>query len=208
MKLVLLGPPGSGKGTQAEKLSKEFNILKISTGDILRDAVHSNTELGRRVKEYLLKGRLVPDEIILDLMSQKLGNLKGFILDGFPRTLPQAIGLEKRTDIDFVVAFVLPNTTVISRLSKRRVCIKCGAVYSLDANPPLRKNICDRCGSKLRIRDDDKKSTIRKRFLVYKRETKPLEDFYKKKKILKYLDGNGSADEVYRRLKKLISNKV
>ncbi|MEM1537877.1 MAG: adenylate kinase [Candidatus Nezhaarchaeales archaeon] len=208
MRIILLGCPGSGKGTQAAKLSKELNVPHISTGDILREAVKLGTELGRFAKSYMNRGLLVPDDVIVGIIKERLkqpDTNKGFILDGFPRTLAQAEALNSLSiQIDAVIDIQVDDEEVIRRLSNRRTCKNCGAVYHLIFNPSKKPGVCDKCGGPLYQRDDDKEETIRNRLSVYKRQTKPLLNYYQSKGLLKRVNGNLTIDEVYNNIKKAL----
>lgn len=212
MNLVLLGPPGAGKGTQAKKLSDYYGIPHISTGDILRTAVSEGTALGLKAKEYMEKGLLVPDDLIMGIIGERLEKpdcRKGFVMDGFPRTINQAEGLkklldEKNTKLDAVVYFDVPKGELIERFTGRRVCGRCGATYHVRYNPPSRENTCDKCGSELIIRADDKKETVEKRISVYEDETKPLIQYYEKEGLLISIDGTKPIDEVFEELISLL----
>ena len=207
MRLILLGPPGIGKGTQAKILSRQFSIPQISTGDMLRDAVKEKTSLGIQAKEYMDAGKLVPDDLIINLIKDRLNNSdckRGFILDGFPRTLLQAEALESlikeiNIKIDFVVDIDTENTDIIvSRVAGRRICPVCGRIYHIQNMPPKRDNRCDDDNAELIQRKDDNEETIRNRLNVYYEQTLPLKDFYKKHYESKYIlvDGALSADSV------------
>ncbi|MFN7064778.1 MAG: adenylate kinase [Aquificaceae bacterium] len=205
MILVFLGPPGSGKGTQAKGLSKDLGLLHISTGDLLREAVKQAVPLGKRAKEYMDKGELVPDELIVSLIEEVMPKDGGFILDGFPRTIAQAIALEKMLkehgkEIDKVILFEVSEELVVDRLSGRLTCSQCGTVYHVNYNPPKQEGICDLCGGKLIQREDDREEVIRRRFKVYQEQTQPLIDFYKKKNMLTSLDASLRVEEVKRKL--------
>lgn len=209
MRLIILGPPGVGKGTQAKMLAEHFDLVQISTGDLLRKAVEEQTELGLEAKKYLDSGELVPDEIVLDLVRQTLEteNYKdAFILDGFPRTIPQAKGLEKiledlGTSLDRVIVLDIDDEVVVKRLSNRRTCRNCGAIYNLNYNPPAQDGVCDKCGGELYQRDDDKPETIRHRLQVYKKQTQPLIEFYQEHHKTTILDGEGSIQEVQNKIR-------
>ncbi len=195
--VVLLGPPGAGKGTVAKRLSAEFGYLHLSTGDILRDEVARGTELGRKAKAYMDVGELVPDELILAMVREHVAGRSGILFDGFPRTLAQARGLEEIAPIDAVVFLELDRDTVVERLSARRVCPKCGALYNLLTQPPKEDGRCDRCGAELVQRDDDRPEVISRRFQVYMRDSAPLVDYYQEKGILVRVDAARPPEEVY-----------
>lgn len=197
MKLVLLGPPGAGKGTQAAELSKELAIPSISTGNIIRAAIKDNTPVGIIAKGFIDKGELVPDETVVSLVEERLKAddcKNGYILDGFPRTIAQAEMMVKMgIDVDKVVSIDLKDDVIVERLSGRRVCLKCGAAYHVKYNPPKVDGICGVCGDNLVIRDDDKKEVIENRLSVYHKQTEPLIDFYQKLGILKSISGEGDV---------------
>lgn len=203
--MVFLGPPGSGKGTQAKKLSQELGLMHISTGDILRDAVKNQTDLGKRAKEYMDRGELVPDNLMIALIEEVMPKEGGFILDGFPRTVPQALALEEmlrsyKRDVDKVFLFDLSEEVVVERLSGRLICSQCGAVYHRKYNPPKQEGVCDLCGGKLIQREDDREEVVRRRYRVYKEQTSPLVEFYQKKNKLIRLDASQDIQEVNKRL--------
>ncbi len=205
MIVVFLGPPGSGKGTQAKKLSQELGLMHISTGDILRDAVKNQTDLGKRAKEYMDRGELVPDNLMIALIEEVMPKEGGFILDGFPRTVPQALALEEmlrgyKRDVDKVFLFDLSEEVVVERLSGRLICSQCGAVYHRKYNPPKQEGVCDLCGGKLIQREDDKEEVVRRRYRVYKEQTSPLVEFYQKRNKLIRLDASQNIQEVNKRL--------
>jgi len=208
MRLVLLGPPGVGKGTQAEKLSREFNLQWISTGNILRDNIKDGTALGNKVRIYVEKGLLVPDAIMLDIIKERLSSNEskdGFILDGFPRTVAQAKALDQLVGkIDKVLYLKCDEDCIVRRLSARRVCPICGTTYNLLTNPPKNDKICDRCNGKLIRRNDDEEEVIRERLKVYERQTAGLKEFYAKEGILYEVDGSLSATQVYEEIKKIL----
>ena len=200
MKLVLLGAPGAGKGTQAEILSRSLGIPTISTGNILRAAVKNGTEVGLRAKSYMDAGKLVPDEVILDVVQERLAQsdcAKGYILDGVPRTIAQAEALEQRgVEFDHVVSLETTDEEIVRRMSGRRVCTRCGAPYHLTANPPKTAGVCDSCGGELEQRKDDKAETVLHRLEVYHQETEPLKEFYAKRGKLDSVPGNmGTIEE-------------
>ncbi|MFH1726594.1 MAG: adenylate kinase [Elusimicrobiota bacterium] len=205
MRIMLLGAPGVGKGTQAKKIMKKYPIPQISTGDILRAAVKDQTELGKRAKGYMDRGELVPDELIMGMVGERLQRddcEEGFILDGFPRTVPQAEGLEKllsgiKIRLDAVVDIDVDYDKIVARLTNRRSCAKCGADYNLLSNPPGDDGACAKCGGGIIQRDDDNEATIRNRLDVYEKQTRPLKDFYKERGLLKSIDGDRPVDEVF-----------
>ncbi len=204
MQIVLFGPPGAGKGTQAKFISEEFNIPHISTGDILRENVREGTPLGKKAKAYMDKGELVPDNILIDIIKdrlQKPDTRKGFLLDGYPRTLKQAEALDRILDdinknLDSVVNVDVSASELVRRLSGRRTCRSCGATYHIKSNPPKVPGICDQCGGELYQRADDTEAAIKNRIEVYKKQTQPLIDYYKKKGLLIDIDGEREIDEV------------
>ncbi len=210
MNLVFLGPPGAGKGTQAKRLAQELGLVHISTGDILREAVKNQTPLGKKAKEYMDRGELVPDELIIALIEEVMPPGGGVIFDGFPRTIAQAQALDgmlekKGMKVDRVVLFDVPDDVVVERLSGRRVCPNCGAVYHIKFNPPRNDEICDRCGTKLVQRDDDREEVVRNRLEVYRKQTEPLIEYYERKGILIRLDASKDIEDVYQELKKVVS---
>lgn len=193
MKLLLLGAPGAGKGTQAEVLSKALDIPTISTGNILRAAVKNGTPVGLKAKAYMDNGQLVPDEVIIGIVEERLSEpdcARGYILDGMPRTIAQAEALEKcGIEIDVAVSIDVPDSAIEKRMTGRRSCTSCGATYHVVANPPKKEGICDLCGGELTIRKDDKPETVRNRLEVYHKETEPLLDFYRVRGKLKSVNG-------------------
>ncbi len=210
LNFVFLGPPGAGKGTQAEIIAKKHGLVKISTGDILREAVKNGTELGKLADGYMKRGELVPDEIMLGLIEEQLANIdKGFILDGFPRTVKQAEGLDellqkKHLPLKAVILLDVPDEEIIKRLSARRVCPNCGAVYNLLYNPPKNDEICDVCGTKLVQRKDDNPETIKRRLDVYHEQTAPLIDYYQAKGLLVKVDGTGKPEQITEAIEEVI----
>tara|TARA_B100000959_G_scaffold262974_1_gene301882 strand:- start:57 stop:698 length:642 start_codon:yes stop_codon:yes gene_type:complete len=213
MRIILLGPPGAGKGTQAKMLKERFGIPQVSTGDILRKAAQDNTELGRQARTLMDAGKLVQDDTVIGVIRERIAQedcRNGFVLDGFPRTIVQA---EKLVDtlkdmdlsIDAVVDFVVDSQALINRLTGRRTCSDCGAMYHETSRPPKVGNVCDVCGASLYQREDDKKETIKKRLEVYQSETAPLKEFYRKQGSLKTIQGRGSAEEVFSRVCSMVT---
>ena len=212
MNIVLLGAPGAGKGTQAAKLVEEFSTPHISTGDMLRAAVAAGTELGQKAKSYMDAGDLVPDDVIIGLVTERLQDddtAAGFILDGFPRTIPQAESLtaalkERGEKIDYAVDVDVPDSNIVTRMSGRRACLGCGATYHIVYNAPKNEGICDVCGEKLVLRDDDKPETVQKRLSVYHEQTQPLIDYYKQEGILAEVDGTQDMEKVFQDIVKIL----
>ena len=203
-KVVLLGPPGCGKGTQAEKMGDDLGYVKLSTGDMLREAVRNQTELGLKAKTYMDSGGLVPNDLIIGLMKEKIGGLDKIILDGFPRTVEQADALAEQVDIDIAINIDVPDEELITRLTQRRSCPDCNAVYHLTNKPPAKEGICDKCGAQLYQRDDDKEETVSNRLHVYRENTMPLIDYYAKKGTLVTIKGVGSIDDIFEEVKKAV----
>ncbi len=202
MRLVLLGPPGAGKGTQAARLSIHLGIPRISTGDILRRNVMENTDLGKKAKAYMDAGQLVPDDLVIAMTERRLKESdakKGFILDGFPRTIAQAEALAKLTPLDSAINFFLEPEELIKRNTGRRVCPKCDAVYHVLMNPPKKDGICDRCGSSLVVRADDKEDVVRKRIETYEKQTAPLIKYYRDRGLLREVYASGLIEEIFLR---------
>lgn len=212
MNLILLGAPGAGKGTQAELLVKQLSIPAISTGNMLREAMANGTELGKKAKQYMDKGSLVPDELILGIVADRVAQpdcCNGFILDGVPRTLAQAEALEaKGIQIDHVVSIEVDDKDIEARMTGRRVCAKCGASYHVVANPPRVEGVCDQCGGELIIRKDDKPETVRHRLEVYHASTEVLKDFYSKLGRLRTINGSQSIQGANADILKAIGAKV
>jgi len=207
--LVFLGPPGAGKGTQAKLLSQRMGFLHLSTGDLLREAVKNQTPLGKKAKEYMDRGELVPDELIVQLIEETMPKDGNVILDGFPRTVNQALALEemlkgKGEKISKVLFFDVPDEVIIDRLSGRRVCSKCGAVYHVKYNPPKVEGVCDLCGGSLVQRDDDKEEVVKKRLEVYRKQTQPLIEFYQDRGIIYRLDAEKGVEELFEEVKGLV----
>lgn len=205
MKIIMLGAPGAGKGTQAKKIAAKYAIPHISTGDIFRANIKNNTELGQKAKTYMDKGELVPDELVVDLIMDRFKEAdcaNGYVLDGFPRTIPQAEALDKALSangesVDYAVNVEVPDENIINRMSGRRACVGCGATYHIQFNPTKVEGICDACGEKLILRDDDKPETVKNRLSVYHEQTQPLIDYYSKKGVLAEVDGTHSMENVF-----------
>ena len=213
MRLILLGPPGAGKGTQAKMLKEKFQKPQISTGDILRKSVQDDTELGKRAKFFMNAGKLVQDDIVIGLIRERIVEedcQSGFILDGFPRTIIQADKLtetlkDMNLSIDVVIEFQVDTNELISRLTGRRTCSDCGAMFHKTSRPPIKIDICDGCGGSLYQREDDKEETIKKRLEVYQNETAPLKGFYGKQGNLKIAQAHGTVEEVFSRVCAMVS---
>ena len=212
MNLILLGAPGAGKGTQAELLVKKLSIPAISTGNMLREAMANGSELGKKAKEYMDEGNLVPDDLILGIVAERVSRpdcARGFILDGVPRTLAQAEALEDRgVKIDHVISIEVDDSEIERRMTGRRVCAKCGASYHVSANPPKTEGVCDACGGELTIRKDDAPETVRKRLQVYHSTTEVLKDFYGKLGRLCIVNGSQSIEDANRDILKAIEAQV
>lgn len=214
MNIVLMGPPGAGKGTQAEFIKKAYPIPHISTGDMFRDAVSRETELGKEAKKYMDAGKLVPDEVTIGIVEERLGEADcktGFLLDGFPRTTVQAEALDKvlnSTDrkIDVAINIAVPNDILIKRLSGRVSCKECKVVYNLQSNPPAIEGICDNCGGELIQRSDDQGETVAKRLEVYQKQTNPLLAYYARQNVLQEIDGNRDSKLVFADIKNCLEN--
>lgn len=210
MRIVFLGPPGSGKGTQAQILAQKVGIPQISTGDLLREAVEQNTLVGRKAKEYMEKGALVPDEIVVGLVRDKLSQETAFILDGFPRTVQQAESLDEvlqqlGVSLDAVINIEIPLEAAVERLSGRLTCSECNSIYHVKYNPPAQKGVCDTCGGDLYQRSDDTEKAITHRFDVYKKQTQPVIQYYKERKKLVNVDGNRTIEEIATDIEELVS---
>ena len=212
MKIIMLGAPGAGKGTQAKQIAAKYQIPHISTGDIFRANIKNGTELGAKAKEYMDKGLLVPDELVCDLVVDRIQQAdceKGYILDGFPRTIPQAEALEAALNaieqkLDYAIDIDVPDENIINRMSGRRACVGCGATYHVVFNPTKVEGKCDVCGESLILRDDDKPETVKKRLDVYHTQTQPLIDFYTERKVLVEVDGTQSMDKVFDDIMKIL----
>jgi adenylate kinase len=198
-RIIFLGPPGVGKGTVAKQITAKYNIPQISTGDLFRAHMKEGTALGKKAKEYIDAGKLVPDEITIGMLLERLKNRDckpGFILDGFPRTIPQAESLEKNLQVDSAVLFNAKDGTVVQRISGRRNCQKCGSIFHIKFIPPKKAGVCDKCGGSLFQRDDDKEEAVRKRLEVYHAQTEPLVAFYKVRKLLLEVNGEQTPEKV------------
>ena len=205
MKIIMLGAPGAGKGTQAKMISDKYGIPHISTGDIFRANIKNGTELGKKAKTYMDQGLLVPDELVVDLVVDRVAQAdcaKGYVLDGFPRTIPQAEALDAALEkmgskVGYAINVEVPDENIVTRMSGRRACVSCGATYHIVHIPPKTEGICDRCGAKLILRDDDKPETVKKRLAVYHEQTQPLIDYYTKQNVLVEVDGTKDMEEVF-----------
>lgn len=206
MKIIMLGAPGAGKGTQAKQIADKYSIPHISTGDIFRANIKNGTELGKKAKQYMDQGALVQDELTCDLVMDRIQQddcKNGFVLDGFPRTIPQAEALDAALEkinekMDYAIDVDVQDENIVNSMSGRRACLNCGATYHLISIPPKVEGICDRCGSEIVLRDDDKPETVQKRLKVYHEQTQPLIDYYKNQGILKSVDGTQPMDEVFK----------
>ncbi|MCK4232803.1 adenylate kinase [candidate division WOR-3 bacterium] len=211
----MLGPPGSGKGTQAERISEYLKLYKISIGDMFREAINKNDEIGENAKRFLAKGKLVPDEIVFEMVKRELKNAKGkdIVFDGLPRTIKQAIALDRLLGsigkkVNGVLYLDVPLTLLLKRLSQRCICPKCGTVYNLKTNPPKIHNRCDKCSSMLQRREDDREEIVRSRFEIYEKETAPVKEYYNRRGLLMKIDSSGNKDEVWRDVKEKIVKKI
>lgn len=212
MLIILLGPPGAGKGTQAERLVKEFHLAYIATGDILRAAVKGGTPLGQQARSYMEQGQLVPDEVVVGIVQERLADpdcAGGAILDGFPRTVAQAHSLdqvlgETGKKVDRVIHIEVDEGELVSRLTGRRVCRECAATYHIKFNPPRVRNVCDQCGGELYQREDDSLSTVQERLLVYKKQTVPLVDYYSNAGLIARINGNQEIEQIFAEISAVI----
>lgn len=205
MKIIMLGAPGAGKGTQAKMIAEKYSIPHVSTGDIFRANIKNGTELGKQAKQYMDQGLLVPDELTVKILLDRVAQpdcANGYVLDGFPRTIPQAQVLDEALaklgeKIDYAINVDVPDENIVKRMSGRRACLKCGATYHIEHIPPKKEGICDTCGSELVLRDDDKPETVLNRLDVYHKQTQPLIDFYTKKDVLRTVDGTVDMKDVF-----------
>lgn len=209
MKIIFIGPPGSGKGTQAKRLASRLDVPHISTGDMLREAVAAGTPVGQKAASIMASGALVPDDVMIDIINDRLAKpdaSKGFILDGFPRTLVQAEKLDGlvgngKSNLR-VLQLLVPDEAIVRRISLRRTCAQCGAIYHLENNPPASDSVCDRCGAEVIARPDDNEEAVRKRLEAFHRQTLPVATYYKSKSILREVDGVGPVDQVFERIER------
>lgn len=212
MKIIMLGAPGAGKGTQAKKIAAKYEIPHISTGDIFRANIKEGTELGKKAKTYMDQGLLVPDELVCDLVVDRVQQddcKKGYVLDGFPRTIPQAESLDAALSrlgeaVDYAINVEVPDENIVKRMGGRRACVGCGATYHLVYAAPKKEGICDNCGAELILRDDDKPETVQKRLGVYHEQTQPLIDYYTKRGILKEVDGTMDMGDVFKAIVEIL----
>ena len=213
MKIIMLGAPGAGKGTQAQMISEKYHLPHISTGDIFRANIKNGTELGKEAKGYMDKGLLVPDELTVRILLDRVAKddcKDGYILDGFPRNIPQAEVLDEELTklgdkIDAAIDIEVPDESIIKRMSGRRACVSCGATYHIENVPPKKEGICDKCGEELILRDDDREETVKNRLKVYHEQTQPLIDYYGKKGVLKTLDGTKDMMEVFQEITEILA---
>ena len=214
MKIIMLGAPGAGKGTQAKQIAGKYSIPHISTGDIFRANIKNGTDLGKMAKEYMDRGLLVPDELVCDLVVDRVQQSdcqNGYILDGFPRTIPQAEALDAALSklgdsVDYAINVEVPDENIVSRMGGRRACVKCGATYHVKYNPTKNEGVCDACGAELILRDDDKPETVQKRLSVYHEQTQPLIDYYTKKGIIAEVDGTVDMQDVFTAICKILGD--
>ena len=212
MKIIMLGAPGAGKGTQAKMIAEKYGLPHISTGDIFRANIKNGTELGKEAKEYMDKGLLVPDELTVRLLLDRVAQddcKNGYVLDGFPRTIPQAEVLDEKLSelgekVDYAINVDVPDENIVNRMYGRRACLSCGATYHIVSIPPKKEGICDVCGSELVLRDDDKPETVQNRLKVYHDQTQPLINFYEKKGVLRSVDGTLPMEEVFTAITKIL----
>lgn len=209
MRIILLGPPGSGKGTQGDLIEKEYGFPRISTGDILRQAVARKTALGLQAEAQMKAGHLVSDDIVASLVAERIKHpdcLAGYVLDGFPRTINQVNLLEgmETGRSELALEFTLSEVALISRLSSRRVCLNCGAVYNLISSPPRKEDICDRCGGRLEIREDDRPEVIKERLRVYEAEIREIREYYQRKGVLSIIESSGLPEEIFGRVRQVL----
>ncbi|MCH5260892.1 MAG: adenylate kinase [Lachnospiraceae bacterium] len=205
MKIIMLGAPGAGKGTQAKMIAEKYGVPHISTGDIFRANIKNGTQLGMEAKQYMDQGLLVPDELTVKILLDRVAQddcQNGYVLDGFPRTIPQAQVLDKALTelgdkIDYAIDVDVPDENIVKRMGGRRACLSCGATYHIEHIPPKAEGICDKCGQELVLRDDDKPETVQNRLNVYHEQTQPLIDFYKEKGVLKTVDGTMDMKDVF-----------
>lgn len=212
MKIIMLGAPGAGKGTQAKKIAAKYQVPHISTGDIFRANIKNGTELGKKAKTYMDQGLLVPDELVVDLVVDRVNQedcRNGYVLDGFPRTIPQAEALDKALTslgqkMDYAIDVEVPDENIVTRMGGRRACVGCGATYHLVYAPAKEEGICDTCGKELILRDDDKPETVQKRLNVYHEQTQPLIDYYTQAGILRKVDGTADIEDVFREITRIL----
>ena len=212
MKIIMLGAPGAGKGTQAKMIAEKYGVPHVSTGDIFRANIKEGTELGKEAKQYMDQGLLVPDELTVKILLDRVAKddcKNGYILDGFPRTIPQAEVLDKALNelgdkIDYAIDVDVPDENIVKRMGGRRACLTCGATYHIEHVPPKKEGICDKCGSELVLRDDDKPETVKNRLSVYHEQTQPLIDFYTEKGVLRTVDGTQDMKDVFAAIVKIL----
>ena len=206
MKLILLGPPGSGKGTMSERLTKDFRLKHISPGEIFRDEIEKKTQLGQEIKKHMERGGLVPDNLTNEIIKLEIEKQKNFLLDGYPRTLGQAHALDKFAKIDKVLLLEVSEKTVIERISGRRICSRCETPFHIKFIPPKKAGLCDKCGGKLMQRKDDAPASVKKRFQIYNEQVKHLKEFFQRKKLLRRIDASSTPKEVYLEIQKAVKD--
>ena len=206
MKLILLGPPGSGKGTMSERLTKDFRLKHISPGEIFRDEIEKKTQLGQEIKKHMERGGLVPDNLTNEIIKLEIEKQKNFLLDGYPRTLGQAHALDKFAKIDKVLLLEVSEKTVIERISGRRICSQCETPFHIKFIPPKKAGLCDKCGGKLMQRKDDAPASVKKRFQIYNEQVKHLKEFFQRKRLLRRIDASSTPKEVYHEIQKAVKD--
>ncbi len=204
MKLIIFGPPGAGKGTLAQELQSRLGVPHLDMGGLLREEIERGSEVGKLVSFYISQGKLAPDEEVFEVLRQRLGQAEGYILDGFPRTTAQAEMLERVSPPDIVLNLVVPEEVIVKRLTARRLCRNCGAIYNLVSLPPAREGVCDRCGGELYQREDDRPEIVRERLRVYREQTEPVLQYYRKKGVVREVEGAESKEETLNRALKLL----
>ncbi|MEW6069437.1 MAG: nucleoside monophosphate kinase [Candidatus Thermoplasmatota archaeon] len=208
MRIVILGAPGAGKGTQAKLLESKYAVKHLAAGDLIREEIAKRTRIGKQLESFVNKGKLAPDKIVIKIMRSAIAKYKNFVVDGFPRNLEQAKAFDRFFDIDLAIDIEIDDDIAIERLSKRRICPKCNAIFHLETNPPKHDNVCNFCNSELAQRSDDREEVVKERLEVYKRKTIPLIDYYRSKGKLRVVNGNKSIEEVSKEVKKVICTAI